>query len=81
MTIERDGQKKDIRITPSEGVAGRCGLTATGLRGLAGDLGSWAIACRRSTSTSISTARGAPGRRLGVSVNELTDQLAQYFRR
>ena len=39
-----------------------------------------AIACRRSISTTISIFHGAlSGRRLGVSVDELTDQLAEYF--
>jgi serine protease Do len=73
-TILRDGQRRDVQITPSEGR--RAGGDFDHLREL-GRLG------ERLAPFNFNFDFDLPGvlsgRRLGVGVDELTDQLAQYF--
>jgi len=79
-TIMRDGQKKELRITPSEGRNSGLLIDADRLRGLRGDLGSLGDHLPKFDFNFDFDLPGAlSGRRLGVTVNELTDQLAQYF--
>jgi len=79
-TVMRDGQKKDIRITPSEGRGAAMQIDGDRLRGLAGDLGRLGDRMPPFDFNFDFDVPGGPsGRRLGVTVNELTDQLAQYF--
>jgi serine protease Do len=86
-TITRDGQKKDVQITPSEGrgvgglrdgdrVRGRLGDLDDNLREL-GRLGDHLPPFNFNFDFDFPGALS--GRRLGVSVDALTDQLAQYF--
>jgi len=86
-TITRDGQKKDLQITPSEGrgvgalrdgdrVRGRLGDLDDNLREL-GRLGDHLPPFNFNFDFDFPGALS--GRRLGVSVDALTDQLAQYF--
>lgn len=79
-TIMRDGQKKDIQITPAEGRG--AGMTIDGgrLRERLGDFGTLGDRLPPFDFTFDFDLSGAlSGRRLGVNVDELTDQLAQYF--
>jgi serine protease Do len=76
-TIERDGQKKDVRITPSESRGVGVLLDGDYLRGLRADLGR--LSEHLPFDFNFDVAGGQAGRRLGVTVNELTDQLAEYF--
>ncbi len=79
-TIMRDGQKKELRLTPSEGRNSGLLIDADRLRGLRGDLGSLGDHLPKFDFNFDFDLPGAlSGRRLGVTVNELTDQLAQYF--
>jgi serine protease Do len=79
-TIVRDGQRKDVQITPQEGrgaFSGR-GMFDGDLRRGLGDLDA------RRDQLPLGPFNfdlpGTPsGRRLGVTTEELTDQLAQYF--
>jgi serine protease Do len=87
VTITRDGRKKDVQITPSEGRAagvfrdadrfgGRFGDLDDNLREL-GRLGDHLPPFNFNFDFDIPGALS--GRRLGVSVDELSDQLARYF--
>jgi serine protease Do len=79
-TIMRDGEKKELRITPSEGRSSGLLIDADRLRGLRGDLGRLGDHLPPFDFNFDFDLPGAlSGRRLGVTVNELTDQLAQYF--
>jgi serine protease Do len=84
-TIVRDGQRRDVQITPSEGP--RVGVFRDGdrIRGF-GDLDRLHELGRlgdRLAPFNFNFDFDFPGvlsgRRLGVGVEELTDQLAQYF--
>jgi membrane-associated protease RseP (regulator of RpoE activity) len=86
VTITRDGQKRDVQSTPSEerrawmlrdgdGFGGRLG-DLDNLREL-GRLGDHLPPFNFNFDFDIPGALS--GRRLGVSVDELSDQLAQYF--
>jgi serine protease Do len=85
--ITRDGQKKDVQITPSEGR--RAGLLRDGDRfgGRLGDLDDNLRELGRlgdhlppfNFNFDFDMSGALSGRRLGVSVDELSDQLAQYF--
>jgi serine protease Do len=77
--VMRDGQKKDVRITPESGRAAR--LTIDGdrmLDRLGDDLGNFAERLPPFNFNFDFDIAGT-GRRLGVTVNELTSQLADYF--
>jgi serine protease Do len=79
-TIMRDGQKRELRITPSEGRSSGLLIDADRLRGLRGDLGSLGDQLPKFDFNFDFDLPGAlSGRRLGVTVNELTDQLGRYF--
>jgi serine protease Do len=82
--ITRDGQKKEIQITPSEGRG--VGVFRDGDRGRLQDLDDLRELGRLGDrlppfnfNFDFDVPGALSGRRLGVSVDELTDQLAQYF--
>jgi serine protease Do len=85
-TIVRDGQKKDLQLTPSEG-KGEMSVFMNGngvLRNRLGDLGDLGdlpnLADRmRGFSFNLDIPGAMSNRRLGVTVDELTNQLASYF--
>ena len=79
-TIMRDGQRKDVQVTPAEGRAAGFPFDGRRFREQLGDLGSLRDRLPPFNFNFDFDLPGAlSGRRLGVSVDELTDQLAQYF--
>ena len=77
MTVSRDGQQKDLQITPDSGRRGGAGVQGVmrdgdRLRDQLGDLSN-------RFNFNFDLRELGSGRRLGVSVLELTDQLASYF--
>jgi serine protease Do len=82
-TIVRDGQKKEVQIAPQEGrgaLSGGMMFDDGRLRERLGDLGRFGDRLPPFNFNFDFDLSGAlSGRRLGVSVDELTDQLAQYF--
>ena len=79
-TVMRDGRSQDVQITPSEGRGARVWMNGDPLRGMRGDLGRLGDYLPSFDFNFNFDLPGAlSGRRLGVTVNELTDQLAQYF--
>ena len=85
-TITRDGQKRDVQITPSEGRGVGVFRDGDGVRGRLGDLDDLRELGRLGDhlppfnfNFDFDFPGALSGRRLGVSVDELTDQLAQYF--
>ena len=84
-TVTRDGQRRDVQITPAEGRragAFRDGDGISTLRNLdelreLGRLGDRLPPFNFNFDFDVPGAMS--GRRLGVGVDELTDQLAQYF--
>ena len=79
-TVMRDGRRQDVQITPSEGRGARVWLDGDPLRGMRGNLGRLGDHVLPFDFNFNVDRRGAlSGRRLGVTVDELTDQLAQYF--
>jgi serine protease Do len=84
-TIMRDGQRRDVQITPSEGRLAGFFRDGDGIRGF-GDLDRLRELGRRGDRLApfnfnfdFDFPGVLSGRRLGVGVDELTDQLAQYF--
>jgi serine protease Do len=85
-TVVRDGQKKDLQLTPSEGRSEMSVYTNGDggvFRNWLGDLGGWGAAQNfgdrmRGFSYNFDIP-ALSGRRLGVTVDELTSQLADYF--
>jgi serine protease Do len=80
MTVSRDGQQKDLQITPDSGRRGGVmGVMRDGdrLREQLGDLSNRLPPFNFNFDFDLPEL--GPGRRLGVSVLELTDQLASYF--
>jgi S1-C subfamily serine protease len=79
MTVSRDGQQRDLQITPDSGRRGRAGVMIDGdrLREQLGDLSSRLPPFNFNFDFDLPEL--GSGRRLGVSVLELTDQLASYF--
>ena len=77
MTVSRDRQQKDLQITPDSGRRGRTSVLIDGdrLRDQLGDLGDRLPPF----NFNFDQPELESGRRLGVSVQELTDQLASYF--
>ena len=77
MTVSRDRQQKDLQITPDSGRRGRTSVLIDGdrLRDQLGDLGNRLPPF----NFNFDQPELGSGRRLGVSVQELTDQLASYF--
>jgi serine protease Do len=82
-TILRDGQKKDVQITPREGrgvLSGRGTVDGDVFREQFGDLDMLREQLPRGPFNFSFDMPGAlSSRRLGVTIDELTDQLAQYF--
>ena len=85
-TITRDGQKRDVQITPSEGRGAGVFRDGDGVRGRLGDLDDLRELGRLGDrlppfnfNFDFDFPGALSGRRLGVSVDELTDQLAEYF--
>ncbi len=86
-TVVRDGQKKDLQLTPSEGrgemsvfMNGDSGVTRNWL----GDVGDWSAFQNfgdrmRGFNYNFDIPGALSARRLGVTVDELTNQLADYF--
>lgn len=68
MTVSRDGQQKDLQVTPDEG---------RGLRERLGELGDRLPPFDFNFDFDLPELRS--GRRLGVTVQEMTDQLSSYF--
>jgi serine protease Do len=84
-TVVRDGQKKDLRLTPSEGrgemsvfLNGDDGTLRNRFGGDFGDLPNLADRMRV-FNFNLDVPGALSGRRLGVTVDELTNQLADYF--
>jgi serine protease Do len=84
-TVVRDGQKKDLRLTPSEGrgemsvfMNGDGGVLRNRFGGDLGDLPNLADRMR-GFNFNFDIPGALSGRRLGVTVDELTNQLADYF--
>jgi len=84
-TVLRDGQQRDLQITPREGRGALSGSYVDGdwFRGRLPDIGTL-----RDRMPDFDALRGLPfafdydasaGRRLGVDVDPLSNQLAQYF--
>ena len=71
-TITRDGQRKDVQITPNEGRDGF--RDGDRFRGRLGD-----HLPPFNFNFDFDLPGALSGRRLGVSVDELSDQLAEYF--
>jgi serine protease Do len=76
-TITREGQRKDVQITPTEGRAAGMIFDGDRMRERLGDLAG------RLPDMNFNFDFDLPGtlsgRRLGVTVDELTHQLAEYF--
>jgi S1-C subfamily serine protease len=76
-TVTRDGQRRDVQITPGEGRGGAMVFDADRMRerldGLAGRLPEFNFDFDFDVPGSMS------GRRLGVTVEPLSPQLAEYF--
>src|SRR6185503_15899102 len=71
-TIMRDGEKKELRITPSEGRSSGLLIDADRLRGLRGDLGRLGDHLPPfDFNFDFDLPAALSGRRLGVTVNEL----------
>ena len=84
-TIVRDGQRRDVQLTPSEGRRAGMFRDGDGIRAFGNldhlrDLGRLGDRFGPFNFNFDFDVPGAlSGRRLGVGVDELTDQLAQYF--
>jgi len=84
-TIMRDGQRRDVQITPSEGRRAGAFRDGDGIRpfGNLDQLRELGRLSERMAPFNFNFDFDFPGvlsgRRLGVGVTELTDQLAQYF--
>jgi serine protease Do len=81
-TILRDGQRKDLQITPREGsgvLSERGVFDGDRLREQFGDLDALRGLPRGPFNYYFDVPGALSGRRLGVTVGELSDQLAQYF--
>ncbi|MBI3492487.1 MAG: PDZ domain-containing protein [Acidobacteria bacterium] len=76
-TVMRDGQKKDLQLTPSEGRAMSLFMDG-GLRDGFGVLPNLSDRMR-GFNFNFDIPGALSGRRLGVTVQELTNQLAEYF--
>jgi len=84
-TITRDGQRREVQITPAEGPRAGLFRDGDGVHGFGnfGDLRELERFRDRMPPFNFNFDFDVPGvlsgRRLGVGVDELTDQLAQYF--
>ena len=85
-TITRDGQRKDVQISPSEAGGAtvfrdgdRFSVPLDDLHDNLRELGRLGDRMPFNFNFDFDLHGAFPGRRLGVSVDELTDQLATYF--
>lgn len=80
-TVMRDGQKKEVEITPVEGRGARAEMFIDGdqLRDHLAPLENLREYLPPNFDFDFDMPGALSGRRLGVTVDELTDQLAQYF--
>jgi len=81
-TIVRDGQRKDVQITPQDGRGARSGRGVFDrdlFREQLPDLDAWRGQLPRAFNFDFDVPGLLSGRRLGVTVDEMSDQLAQYF--
>ena len=79
-TVMRDGQKKELQITPAEGRGAGMFIEADRMRERLGDLGNLRDRMPFNFNFDMPGVWSASsGRRLGVTVDELTNQLATYF--
>jgi len=81
-TILRDGQKKELSITPTEGRGAGMLIDGDRLRERLGDLGNLRDRLPFNFNFDFDVPGGMgslSGRRLGVGVGELTTELAEYF--
>ena len=83
-TIVRDGRRTDVQITPTEDSLRRADVMISGdfsdyMRDLGRDLGRLGDRLPFNFNFDFDVPGLAPGRRLGVTVDELTPQLAEYF--
>jgi serine protease Do len=76
-TITRDGQKKDVQITPAEGRGATMLFDGDRMRERLGDFA--ARLPDMNFNFDFDMPGTLSGRRLGVTVDELTHQLADYF--
>jgi serine protease Do len=76
-TITRDGQKKDVQITPAEGRGATMLFDGDRMREQLGDFA--ARLPDMNFNFDFDLPGTLSGRRLGVTVDELTHQLADYF--
>jgi len=81
-TIIRDGRRQSVEITPKEGrgaLSERFTIDGDMLRRQLPDLDAWRGQLPRGFNFDFDLPGMLSGRRLGVTVDALTDQLAQYF--
>jgi serine protease Do len=78
-TIMRDGQKKELQIAPTAGRGAGTLMDGDRLREQLGALGSLRDRVPFNFNFDFDLPGVMPGRRLGVTVDELTNQLAEYF--
>jgi len=81
-TIVRDGRRQSVEITPKEGrgaLSERFTIDGDMLRRQLPDLDAWRGQLPRGFNFDFDLPGMLSGRRLGVTVDALTDQLAQYF--
>lgn len=76
-TVTREGQRKDVQITPTEGRGATMLFDGDRMRERLGDLA--ARLPDVNFNFDFDMPGSLPGRRLGVTVDELTHQLADYF--
>jgi S1-C subfamily serine protease len=78
-TVTRDGQRKDLQITPNEGRIADVIINGDRLRERFGDLSDFAGRMPFNFNFDFDMPSVLSGRRLGVTVDNLTQQLAEYF--
>jgi serine protease Do len=77
--VVRDGQKKDVQITPESGRTARFTIDGDRMLDRLGDDLANLTDHLPQFNFNFDFDLAGPGRRLGVTVNELTSQLADYF--
>lgn len=77
--VSRDGQRKDLQITPNEGRMADVIINGDRLRERFGDLSAFVGRMPFDFNFDFDMPSVLSGRRLGVTVDNLTQQLAEYF--